>query len=90
MLDAVATYNSTPLNKSLLEGPNLLNYLVGILTRFCMGRYTVMGNIDQMFLQILVKNKDRDVLRFLWMDKCIDPIEDYCMSVHLFMSILHA
>ena len=90
MLDAVATYNSTPINKTLLEEPNLLNYLVGILTRFCMGCYTFMGNIDQMFLQILVENKDRDVLHFLWMDNCIDPTEDYRMSVHLFMSILHA
>ena len=55
-----------------------------------MGRYAVMGNINQMFPQSLVENKVRDLLRFLWMDNCIDPIEDYRMSVPLFMSILRA
>ena len=78
------TYNSTSLNKSLLKGPDLLNNLVGVLTRFRMGRYAAMGDIEQMFHQILVENKDRDVLRFLWRDNYIDPIEDYRMNVHLF------
>ena len=49
-----------------------------------MGRYAVMGNIELMFHQILVENKDRDVLRSLWRDNYIDPIEDYRMKVHLF------
>ena len=84
VFDAGATYNSTSLNKSLLKGPDLLNNLVGVLTRFRMGRYAVMGDIEQMFHQILVENKDRDVLRFLWRDNYIDPIEDYRMNVHLF------
>ena len=67
-----------------MKGPDLLNNLVGVLTRFRMGRYAVMSNIEQMFLQILVENKDRDVLRFLWRDNYIYPIEDYRMNVHLF------
>ena len=49
-----------------------------------MGRYAVMGNIEQMFHQILVENKYRDVLRFLWRDNYIDPMEDYLMNIHLF------
>ena len=64
--------------------PDLLNNLVGVLTCFRMGRYAVMSDIEQMFHQILVENKDRDVLRFLWRDNYIDPIEDYRMNVHLF------
>ena len=67
-----------------MKGPDLLNNLVGVLTHFCMGRYAVMSNIEQMFHQILVENKDRDVLRFLWRDNYIYPIEDYRMNVHLF------
>ena len=67
-----------------MKGPDLLNNLVGVLTRFRMGRYAVMSNIEQMFRQILVENKDRDVLRFLWRDNYIYPIEDYRMNVHLF------
>ena len=84
VFDAEATYNSTSLNKSLLKGPGLLNNLVGILTRFRMGCYAVMADIEQMFHQVFVENKDRDVLCFLWRDNYIDPIEDYGMNVHLF------
>ena len=65
LFDAGATYYSTSLHKSLLEGPDLLNNLVVVLTRFRMGRYAVMGNVEQMFHQILVENKHRDALRFL-------------------------
>ena len=78
-----ATCNSTSLNESLLKGPDFLNNLVGVLARFVMGRYAVMGDIEQIFYQILVENKDRDVLRFLWRNNYIDPIEDYRMNVHL-------
>ena len=66
---------------------DLLNNLVGVLTRFRIGRYAIMGNIEQIFHQILVENKDRDVLRFLWRDNYIDPIEDYHINVHLFGNV---
>ena len=59
-----ATNNSTSLNKSLLKGRDMLNNLVGVLTRFRMGRYAVMGDIEVMFHQILVENKDRDACVF--------------------------
>ena len=84
VFDAGATYNSTSSNKSLLKGPDLFNNLVGVLTRFRMRCYAVMGDIEEMFHQILVENKDRDVLCFSWRDNYIDPIEDYRMNVHLF------
>ena len=58
--------------------------LVVVLPCFRMGRYAVMGDIEQIFHQILVENKDRDALRFLWRDNYIDPIEDHRMNVHLF------
>ena len=65
VFDAGATYNSASVNKSLMNGADLLNNLVGVLTRFRIGRYAIMGNIEQIFYQILVENKDRDALRFL-------------------------
>ena len=43
---------------------NLSNNLVGVLTHFRTGHYAVMGNIEQMFHQISVENKDRNVLCF--------------------------
>ena len=44
----------------------------------------VMGDIDQIFHQVLVQNKNRDVLRSLRRDNYIDSIEDYYMTFHLF------
>ena len=49
-----------------------------------MGCYIVMGDTEYMFHQILVEHEDCDVLRFLWRDNYLDPIEDYHMNVHLF------
>ena len=49
-----------------------------------MGLYPVMGDIDQIFHQLLVENKHRDVLRSLWRDNYIDLIENYRMTFHLF------
>ena len=43
-----------------------------------------MGDIEQMFHEILVENKDCDVFRFLSRDNYIDPIEDYHINLHLF------
>ena len=81
VFEALETYNSTSLNKSLLKGPDLLNNLVEVFTCFRIRRYAVMDNIEQIFHQILIEN---DVLRFLWRDNYGDPIEDYCINVHLF------
>ena len=62
VFDVGTTYNSTSLNQNLLKGPELLNSLVGILIRFRVGCFAVMGDIEQMFHQILVENEHHDAL----------------------------
>ena len=89
VFDAGATYNSTSLDQNLLKGPDLLNSLVGILIRFRVGRFAVMGDIEQMFHQILVENEHRDALRFLWRNNFNDPIDDYRTYICLAKLILH-
>ena len=81
VFEALETYNSTSLNKSLLKGPDLLNNLVEVFTCFRIRRYAVMDNIEQIFHEILIEN---DVLRFLWRDNYGNPIEDYRMNVFSF------
>ena len=61
-----------------------MNNLVGVLARSRIERYAVINDIEQIFHQIFVENKDRGVLRFLWGDDYTDPIEVYRMNVHLF------
>ena len=55
--------------------------------RFRKGEYAVMANVEKMFHQIYVWEKDRDALRFLWRDKPTDKICDYITNVHLFGKI---
>ena len=87
VFDAGATYNSTSLSQNHLKGPNLLNSLVGIFIHFRVGRFAVMGDIEQMFHQILVENEHRDAVQFLWRNNFNDPIDDYRINVHLFGKI---
>ena len=59
VFDAGAKYNNTSLNEHLLKGPELLNNLVSILMRFCLGQFAVVGGIEQMFHQVKVRETDR-------------------------------
>ena len=61
-----AKSQSTSLNENLLKGPDLLNNLVGFLLRFCQGKFCTMADIDKMFHQLMVNQRDRDTLRFIW------------------------
>ena len=45
--------------------------------------YEVIGDIELMFHQIAVENKNFNVLSFSWRDNYTDPIEDYHINVHL-------
>lgn len=52
-------------------GPALQPDLVGILLRFRKNYVGIIGDIEKMFLQILLKEEDRDSHRYLWRD--LDP-----------------
>ncbi|XP_028404804.1 uncharacterized protein LOC114527371 [Dendronephthya gigantea] len=86
VFDCAATYHGTSLNDQLLQGPDLTNGLIGVLIRFRQDRVALMADIESMFHQVHVPDKDRDVLRFLWWpgnDLDARP-EEYQMTVHLF------
>ena len=74
--------NIVALNENLLKGSDILNSLIGIILRFRMNEFAVIGDIEQMFHQVNVQNTDRDASRFLWRDNVKYPIEDYIMNVH--------
>lgn len=59
------------LNSCLEPGPALQPDLVGILLRFRKNYVGIIGDIEKMFLQILLKEEDRDSDRYLWRD--LDP-----------------
>ncbi|XP_060579275.1 uncharacterized protein LOC132736195 [Ruditapes philippinarum] len=63
-----------------------MNSLVGVLIRFRQEKVALSADIEAMFHQVCVCEKDCDALRFLWWpggDLSITPMT-YCMKVHLF------
>ncbi|XP_050414070.1 uncharacterized protein LOC126828362 [Patella vulgata] len=86
VFDCSAQYQGISLNNQLLQGPNLTNSLIGVLTRFRDERIAFMGDIESMFHQVMVPPHHRDFLRLLWWkDGDIDnDLEEFRMCVHLF------
>nr|CAD2208431.1 unnamed protein product [Meloidogyne enterolobii] len=61
--------NAPSLNNCLHTGPLLLKQLVGILLRFRFMDRVLLADIEKAFLQLGVRETDRDCTRFLWLEK---------------------
>lgn len=86
VFDCAAKYQGTSLNANLLQGPDMMNNLVGVLIRFRQDPIAIVGDIEAMFHQVKVTRDDINYLRFLWWtDGDLNkPPDEYCMTVHLF------
>ena len=86
VFDCSAKYRGTSLNDQLLQGPDLTNSLVGVLTRFREEKVAFISDVEAMFHQVLVRPSDCDALRFLWWPNgnLNQPPEEFQMRVHLF------
>ena len=60
-----AKYKDICLNDKLLAGPVLLHGLIGTIFRFREGPIALTANIESMFLQVQVPERDKSCLRFL-------------------------
>ena len=89
VFDCSANFMGTSLNSCLLQGPDLTNSLVGVLTRFREEKISFMGDIEKMFYQVRVPPEQRSFLRFLWWPggDLDQDLQDYQMTVHLFGAI---
>ncbi|XP_073769028.1 uncharacterized protein [Danio rerio] len=86
VFDSSAQHNAISLNDVLLTGPDLNNTLVGVMMRFRKEAIAFTADIEQMFYCFLVREEDRDFLRFLWFqdNDTSKDIVDYRMRVHVF------
>jgi len=86
VFDCAAKFQGVSLNDCVLQGPDLMNKLVGVLLRFRQNRVAFMADIKTMFYQVKVPSTDRDCLRFLWWpDGNIEhEPRTYRMTVHPF------
>lgn len=71
--DASAKNNGPSLNECLYTGPSLSPEIFDILLRFRIEPIAVIADIEKAFLMVSVKESDRDVLRFLWVDDPFSP-----------------
>ncbi|RLF66451.1 MAG: hypothetical protein DRN30_02085 [Thermoplasmata archaeon] len=86
VFDCSSKYQGTCLNDHLLQGPDLLNSLLGCLIRFREKQVALAADIEKMFYRFRVNPEDRTYLRFLWWrggDLDCEPTV-YQMKVHLF------
>ena len=84
--DGSAEFHGLSLNRALIQGPDQMNGLIGVLLRWRFGEVALICDVDQFFHNFHVPAEDRDYLRFFWVDgddPCGTPVE-YCMNVHNF------
>lgn len=67
--DAAAKTKGVSLNDHLLTGPDLLQSPPGVLMRLRQHRVAVSADIKEMFMQVKIREEDRDALRYLWRNK---------------------
>ena len=86
VFDCSAKYRGSFLNDQLLQGPDVTNTLVGVLTQFREDSVAFMTNVEAMFYRVRVQPDNCKYLQFfLWPhgDLVKEP-EEYQMLVHLF------
>ena len=86
VFDCSAKFAGTSLNEHLLQGPDLINDLFGILCRFRKHKLAIVCVIEKMFHRFHVNVEDRTYLRFLWWEDGNTnlKLKEYRMNVHFF------
>ncbi len=66
--DASARSNGPSLNDCLYTGPKFGQSILDIIIRFRTHQVALAADIEKAFLMISISERDRDALRFLWID----------------------
>ena len=76
--DASAKSEGSSLNECLHVGPKFNQIILEILLRFRANRIALVADIEKAFLMVSVMPRDRDVLRFLWVQNVQGESPDIC------------
>ena len=82
--NAAEKYKDVCLNDKRLAGPGLLHGLIGTIFRFREGPIALTADIESMFLQVQVPERNKSCLRFLWRPTVNEPVQIYEYQRHVF------
>lgn len=68
------------LNDILLKGPSIQDDLINIISRFRTHKYAMSADIEKMYRQIWIAEKDRDFQRVLWRENQEDEVKEYRLT----------
>ncbi|XP_068692778.1 uncharacterized protein [Montipora foliosa] len=78
VLDTLTKLNKKSLNTEALPGPKLQSNIFDILVRFRKELEGLVGDVSQMYHQMVLKPEDRPIHRFLWRNFDVgSPPQDY-------------
>ncbi|XP_008183125.1 uncharacterized protein LOC103309446 [Acyrthosiphon pisum] len=81
VFDASAKSSSgVSLNDILMHGPTVQADVFTILARFRMHQYTLMADIEKMFRQVLIDEKDWNLQRIVWRESPTEPIKTFNLT----------
>lgn len=78
------TDNGVSLNDILYTGPTLQNELTNVVLRWRFFKYVFNGDIQKMYRQIFVHEKDQQFQRILFRSSPLEKVEDYCLKTVTF------
>jgi len=67
-------------NDILLKGPSIQDDLINIISRFRTHKYAMSADIEKMYRQIWIAEKDRDFQRVFWRDNPEDEVKEYRLN----------
>ena len=68
VFNSSSSFKGHILNDYYVKGPPMLNYLLGVLIRFCQENIAIVGDIAKMYHSIDIPLIDQMTHRFLWRD----------------------
>ena len=84
VLNGAALFHKQSLNSALMTRPDLLQNLLYVILKFRQHRYAVSADIEGMFLQVGVPDKDQTSLRFLWREDPTQKVVVHQYTRHTF------
>ena len=66
--DGKPEYKDVCVNDVIMTGPDLLNFLLHVLMRFCLSKFASITDVTKCFFQIKLPEVQKNLFRLLWFE----------------------